>query len=522
MRPAMTVTIEKTLDPVAHETRDDGEARMPAVEILFHPDLSRIGAVALLPSAAEGDVLVGRAQPLFADADGQRAIDDPCISRQQLSIRWLEGEQRFRIGAPSGARRSVAATTLAGEPLDPDQPVPPGTLVAVGDRLLLHLALRPDRRRQDRMGMVGESEAIWTLRTEIAMAAAVDRTVLLEGESGVGKELAARAIHKQSDRRQHPLLVVNCAAIPDNLLESELFGHVRGAFTGATESREGFFRAAGKGTLFLDEIGELPRAMQGKLLRVLQEHRVCPVGASREEPVEVRVVAATNRDLKREVATGRFREDLYYRLAELPTRVPPLRERREDIPRLFQLFLRQETAEHPELGRLFEAASQLNPPVPRSFFERLLHFDWPGNIRHLRNVVGKVLARNLRTGSFVVQDDVLAELEPAAPAPSPPSQPATPARSEQERPDEATLLALLEEHDYVQRRVAQALGVSHTTVDRWMRELGLRRAGDLGAEEIEAAARECERDLGRMAVRLRVSQRGLKLRMKALGTGFDV
>ena len=229
--------------------------------------------------------------------------------------------------------------------------------------------------------IIGSSPALTATLGTVERVAATDTTVLLLGETGTGKELIARAIHGRSPRQKRPLVKVNCGAIPAGLIESELFGHVRGAFTGALEARTGRFELATGGTIFLDEIGELPLDMQVKLLRALQEQEFEPVGSSRTVKVNVRVIAATNRDLAREVEAGRFRADLFYRLNVLPIRVPPLRERREDVPRLAVFFA------HRHAKRIGRAVSTID----RESLDRLATYDWPGNVRELENVIERAL-----------------------------------------------------------------------------------------------------------------------------------
>ena len=225
--------------------------------------------------------------------------------------------------------------------------------------------------------ILGVSQAISKVRERIARVAVSDATVLILGESGTGKELAARSIHQMSPRKNGPFIAINCGALPPDLLESELFGHVRGAFTGAVKDKPGLFSAAGGGTLFLDEIGEAPHSVQIKLLRVLQERRYTRVGSTTEQDADVRVVAATNRDLKSEVAKGRFREDLFYRLHVVPINMPPLRDRLEDLPLLAEVFLERAAARHKvRPAKLASDAMTL-----------LLEHDWPGNIRELANVI---------------------------------------------------------------------------------------------------------------------------------------
>lgn len=235
-------------------------------------------------------------------------------------------------------------------------------------------------------GMIGNSPAMHEIFERIQRVAPTDATVLVLGESGTGKELVARAVHEQSSRREQPLITVNCAAIPDNLLESELFGHEKGAFTGAVETHRGLVEAAHGGTLFLDEIGELPADAQARLLRVLQEGEIRRIGSTQSRRVDVRLIAATNRDLKQEVERGNFRSDLYFRLHVMEILLPPLRERGDDI---------RELAEH----LLARTCTKLNRP-PLHFSEEamvaLSHYHWPGNVRELENVIERavILADN--------------------------------------------------------------------------------------------------------------------------------
>lgn len=249
----------------------------------------------------------------------------------------------------------------------------------------LQTANRMLRRDLDRkvgpLEMVGTSVSLEKIRTLIQKVAPTRSSVMITGESGTGKELIARAIHSQGTARNEPFVAVNCAAIPENLIESELFGHQKGSFTGAIADSEGLFRSARKGTLFLDEIGELPLALQAKLLRVLEEKMIHPVGSSRFVPFEARVIAATNRDLRAEVAEKRFREDLYFRLAIMELHAPALRERSEDIPLLVQYFLKRINR---DLRRNYTG-------VEDAAMERLKRAAWKGNIRELQNVMERAM-----------------------------------------------------------------------------------------------------------------------------------
>jgi transcriptional regulator with GAF, ATPase, and Fis domain len=240
---------------------------------------------------------------------------------------------------------------------------------------------------------------------QLELVAKSKSTVLITGETGTGKELVARAIHDRSAQRDMPLIRVNCAAIPDTLLESELFGHVKGAFTGASANKKGKFALANGGSIFLDEIGTLSIALQAKLMRVLQEREFEPLGAERTQQVDVRVIAATNRDLRKMVAAGQFHEDLFYRLSVIPIEIPPLRERREDIPLLVEHFLRKHAQ---RAGRRVEG-------VAPGLVETLQETDWPGNIRELENAIERAVV--LSSGPVLEARDVsLPRASDAAPA----------------------------------------------------------------------------------------------------------
>ena len=302
-------------------------------------------------------------------------------------------------------------------------------------------------REQD--GLVSKSESMRRVVDLARRVAKVDSTVLITGESGAGKERIARLIHAESARIGRPLLAVNCGAIADTLLESELFGHVRGAFTGATQDRAGLFESADGGTLLLDEIGEVSPAMQVKLLRALQEHEVRRVGESKNRRVDVRVLAATNRDLARDVEEGRFRKDLYYRLRVVELRVPPLRERKDDVLPLARVLLGEVA------GRLRRTVTSLSPAAA----ERLQRYDWPGNVRELENVIERAVA--LTEGSRIGEGDLPDEVRSALPS----SVPIGKVRR-LDAVERDYILAVYEANGGNQARTAEQLGIGTATLYR--------------------------------------------------------
>jgi len=259
--------------------------------------------------------------------------------------------------------------------------------------------LRQRIRRIETSSIVGDSAPMRKLQETIRLVAPREYTVLIRGESGTGKELVARALHDQSPRRDHPFVTLNCAALPASLLESELFGHERGAFTGAVRRHDGYFERAAAGTVFIDEIDDFPLDLQPKLLRVLQEKEIVRVGGSASLGVDVRMIGATKKDLQEEVKTGRFRADLYYRLNIIPITIPPLRDRKEDLIPLAAHFFEKHGAR--------EAFRKLSPPI----LEYLRVYDWPGNVRELENLVERVIALSDTLGVEEIVRDTL-QIEP--------------------------------------------------------------------------------------------------------------
>jgi transcriptional regulator with GAF, ATPase, and Fis domain len=320
-------------------------------------------------------------------------------------------------------------------------------------------------------GIVGESAALVAVLRQLRTVAATDSTVLIHGETGTGKERVARGIHELSARAQSPFVSVNCASIPAALLESELMGHERGAFTGAIGRRIGRFELAGDGTIFLDEIGDLPLDLQPKLLRVLEEREFERLGSAQTRRLSARVVAATNRDLRALVAHGKFREDLYYRLNVFPITLPPLRERKDDIPLLARHFVGELGR---RMGKSFEA--------PRGqALERLLNYDFPGNIRELQNVLERAVI--LASGGTVDVPELESPLGPLAersrgPAEPPPTSSLLVRSQALADHNRDHILSVLNETNWVvagPRGAAARLAVKRTTLNYRMRKLGIVR-----------------------------------------------
>ena len=306
--------------------------------------------------------------------------------------------------------------------------------------------------------LVGQSAALQLTLQQIEQVATADTNVLIMGETGTGKELVARAIHQHSTRKDHPLIKVDCAALPASLIESELFGYEKGAFTGAGRRKVGRFEVADGGTIFLDEIGELPLELQAKLLRVLQEGMFWRLGSQTETRVDVRVIAATNCDLRQAMQEQRFRPDLYFRLAVFPIEVPPLRERLEDIPLLVRHFVTKKQA---RLGRTIQE-------IPATTLQRLMAYPWPGNIRELENVVERSLI--LSPGSTLTVESLLGTTDLP---PLPPAKSGSMADFERRY-----LLTVLEECQWQVKgpgMAAERLGLNPSTLYSRLKKLGIRR-----------------------------------------------
>jgi two-component system nitrogen regulation response regulator NtrX len=330
---------------------------------------------------------------------------------------------------------------------------------AIQQRRLLEENLLLRTELSHRYQVIGNSVPMKALRQQIAVTAPTNGRVLIYGESGTGKELVAHALHAASLRTKGPFVEVNCAAIPEELIESELFGHLKGSFTGATEDKTGKFEKADSGTLFLDEIGDMSLRTQSKVLRVLEEQRFEPVGSNETMHVDVRVIAATNKNLEQEIARGSFRQDLFYRLNVIPFFVPPLRDRREDIPTLAKYFLRDFSSAYGKNTR----------ELSDSAMEILVRYPWPGNVRELRNLVERlvIVCPHPRIEPHHLPPELF---RGAAESPNQPYSTLHEARSAYER---EFILRKLQEHRWNMTQTATALGLERSHLYRKMKSLGI-------------------------------------------------
>jgi len=382
-------------------------------------------------------------------------IDDSSIDPEHMEVRCEGGLLRVR---DLGSRRG---TRLDGRSLHGDEAVPLGSNLQLGN---LNIRLQRCRREQPlptRIGdhfhdMVGQSERMHQIFSLIDRIADQDVPVLILGETGTGKELVARAVHRASTRSEGPFIAINCGALPENLIESELFGHVKGAFTGAVNDKKGAFRAADGGTLFLDEIGELPLHLQSRLLRALENGDIVPVGSTEVYRPKVRIVAATNRDLAHESASGEFRADLFYRLFGVPIYLPPLRQRRDDIPLLISHMLAKFAPdEHIELDT---EAIQL-----------LVHQDWQGNVRSLQNTLVRAVA--IRKSNHITVDDLVFPPNTRSnaeslrwPSSAAPISPEEHELSRMDRAQRRVIIEVLEEVGGSKRKASPILGIARSTL----------------------------------------------------------
>ncbi|HKV13229.1 MAG TPA: sigma-54 dependent transcriptional regulator [Thermoanaerobaculia bacterium] len=520
------------------DRRRRSRARVPALTILYHPDPGRVGDRAFLAGLSDGrPAALSRLEPEFATPGTTEVnpLADRHLSRSPLRLSPADNAGALRLSVGESRTRVVADGTLVPDSrLFSQRDVERGVVLELAERVVLLLHTFPTETfdAPEHFGLVGESEAILRVRHEIRRVADLDVPVLLRGETGTGKELVARAIHQAGKRRNGPCPCVNMGAIPQTLATSELFGAVKGSFTGAVRDQAGFFQRAHGGTLFLDEIGEAPAEVQVMLLRVLETGEIQRVGGQDTQKVDVRLIAATDADLEEAIEEGKFRAPLLHRLAGYEIYIPPLRERRDDFGRLLFHFLREELRAAGEEHHLEPPPADSQPWMPASVVARLARHDWPGNIRQLRNAVRQIVIGSRSFDTVQIGPQVERLLREAAPPVHPadaalestfqiPSAPRRKPAAEYRIPSEvseAEVLEALRANRWEVKQAAEQLGISRPSLYVLMERFGsIRKAVDLERDEILATREACGGNLDAMVARLEVSKRGLQQRMKQLG-----
>lgn len=505
----------ETIDLATLDSRALGEAAPKArvfATIVAHRHADRLGEYC----EVVGTWSVSRQTPLFVGAPQERArpLADPYLSRSPLvTIRRHGAAWRFNAGKSS---THFGLGTSSPAELDVDaEALERGVLVCFGKHAAIFVQRRSTAPSESHAPatreLIGRSEPMVELRRRVETAAPQLDSMLIRGETGTGKELIARAFHLAGPQPDAPFLPCNVGSLTPSTLASELFGHLRGAFTGADRDRAGLFREAGDGTVFLDEIGEAPPEVQRSLLRVLEAREVTPVGSSRILPVRARVVAATDAALEREVEQDSFRAPLLYRLERYTVHVPPLRERPGDIPLLFAAFASR-FAER--AGRSLGDGSV--PWMTPAHVRHLLQRAWPGNVRELRNVAESAVVDTRGDGPLELPSANEAGSARPWSASLPRLRRSAP-RGDAQAISKAQLLEALEEAEFRVKPAAKRLGVGRTSVYELMARHGIPRSSQLEEGAIQAALHACEGDVSAAAKRLRVSRRGLLLQMKTLG-----
>ena len=501
------------------ETREaDGtelDLSVLTLTILAHPQIERLGQQHAL--RGPGPFSISRNEPLFADPGEEgEALLDPHVSRKAVELR-RDGEALLVTSENRKARLEGEPLGLVHKLVEPEA-LERGVVLTLGRYVALLLRRAEPLERAGELGMVGPSPELQRVRVRVRQFARGHQPVLINGPTGTGKELVARAIHDQSPRADQPWVALNLAAVPASTAASQLFGHARGAFTGATGSSTGLFGAAAGGSLFLDELGEAPIELQPLLLRALESGEIQVVGGKVRE-VDVRVITATDADLDVAVRDGLLRPALYHRLAGSTILLPPLRDRREDVAAQLRHFLGQQVR---ELGR----SERLDDPkwVPPEVQLALICHPWPGNTRQLRRIVEAMLLVGLDRDQLQLPEGFANSGDSTPQSTSPQSSVSSSSQSTGSRREggsteslEAeTLAAALADNGYRLKPSAAQLGVAVNTLKALMKRHGFRRAKELVARDIEAARARVGDDLPRLATELRVSSHALRLRLREL------
>ncbi|MBT8493995.1 MAG: sigma-54 dependent transcriptional regulator [Deltaproteobacteria bacterium] len=508
-------TMTTIVPPKRRRAGAKDQAPVLAITLLAHPDPIVVGARALLPELGSGkEVQLSRLAPTLVVPGHSSTvlIGDPNVSRKPVVLRARDDGIEIDASGTS-TEVQVNGRAVKGSAWLPGRTVEAGLVLELSRRVAALVHWHQDADQAPEHDMVGESSAVAALRVEITRVADSQVPVLVLGETGTGKEKVAHALHRASKRAAGPFVAVNMATLPTSMAASQLFGHVRGAFSGADRDSQGFFQQASGGTLFLDEIGETPADVQPMLLRALEESTIQPLGAANPLKVDVRVVAATDLDLEQAVSRGEFRAPLVHRLAGYQIATPPLRDRRDDIGRLLYHFLREEILALGESNRLLPEDPGASLWLPTELVRRLVRYDWPGNVRELRNVARRlaILGRNREVIAFDAGLDKTLGAEPA-----PEAQPEPPRSAGEITDDE--LATVMARNQYKTSKTARELGISKATLYQLIAQNpSIRTAKELSAEEISEWRDKTGGNTTEMAAGLKVSERGLKLRMTDLG-----
>jgi len=497
--------------------------RVLTATIAFHPDWTRIGEQSTFVSRGtkENPLELSRVAPMFSRPEirGQSPLTDGFVSRKPIFISG-HGKSAIHIWCEAGGEKNCVNGQQLSQVLQfTEEEQSRGLVINMADRVILVLRRVPPKiKRWPALNLIGCSPEMDELRKLILQVADVGTPVLIHGQTGSGKELVANAIHNQSARNHQPFVAVNMAAIPKTTAVSQLFGHTKGAFSGADREHSGYFGQAHGGTLFLDEIGETSLEIQAMLLRVLETSKRQPVGSGEDHLVDVRVLAATDTNLDLAIVNGRMREPLVHRLRAFDIEVPSLEQRPEDIAVLFVHFMRLELEATGEFDNWKNQADQNELWLDCKFIEHLIAQPWTGNVRQLRNVVRKLVISNRGQTELRIPEGLLeAPNNITARTTSTPPPAATRPRSMPSEITEDVMIEVLKKHQWRAGPCADELGISRSSLYSLIEQSpNVRKSKDITKEDIAEARQQCADNLEAMAQRLQVSKRALQLRIKDL------
>lgn len=495
------------------------EVKIPVAIIACHPDPNRLGEFAGLEGLAHfKEQELNRSFPEFHSSERSigRGLGVPQVSRKSL---------RFEYSAEADLilyRQDYSAPVhVNGNPLNEwlvihQHELEQGIELSLGEHVMLFIRSMPmPEVVLDDLGLVGISQSMQNVRERILKVAAADEPVLIRGATGCGKELVAQALRRQSARHKKPFVTVNIAALQQSLAASEMFGSVKGAFTGSTDDRKGYFQAANTGTLFLDEIGEASQEVQAMLLRALENHEVVPVGKAQAVPVDVRIIAATDADLELG-GQGTFKQPLLHRLSSYQIFLPPLNERKEDIPGLLQRFLRTQME---TLYKQTDLPVSVERPVLNvTLMHKLMNADWPGNVRQLLNVARELLLYSRGDKELRLDADLANMIEAKNISAAQPMAQTAPAKRKPSQVTREELESVLVNKRYELQASADELGISRASMYKLIeRHPSLRNTADFSEQDLKEAYDNAQGDVEVMMNTLKVSQIGLRRRLRAMG-----